>query len=124
MATFHAVVWLDHTQAHVLHFDADATDAVHLKLRGKHARHPQQADIKAFFTDVGNALDDSSEVLVTGAAGAPAEFAAWARGHRPALENKIVGVETLEQPTDNQLVAHARKVFVKTDRFNGTPTPS
>ena len=124
MTTFHAVVWLDHAQAHVLHFDADAADATHLKLRGKHARHPQQADVNAFFADIGNALEDASEVLVTGSSGAAADFAAWARGHRPVLEKRIVGVETLAQPTDNQLVAHARKAFVKLDRFNGTPTPS
>jgi hypothetical protein len=33
------------------------------------------------------------------------------------LEPKIVGVETVDHPTDGQLVAHARRYFHAADRM-------
>jgi hypothetical protein len=35
----------------------------------------------------------------------------------PALEAKIVGIETVDHPTDGQLVAHAKRYFGLPDRL-------
>ena len=40
--------------------------------------------------------------------------------HDPALEPKIVGVETVDHPTDRQLVAFVRRYFRAADRMLGT----
>jgi len=37
--------------------------------------------------------------------------------HDPAWRQKIVGVETVDHPTDKEVVAHARKYFLKADRL-------
>jgi hypothetical protein len=36
----------------------------------------------------------------------------------------IVGYEVVDHPSQNQLVALARKYFLKYDRMAGTPTPT
>jgi hypothetical protein len=36
--------------------------------------------------------------------------------HDPALRQKLAGVETVDHPSDKQLVAHARRYFLATDR--------
>ena len=35
----------------------------------------------------------------------------------PKLKKKVVGVETIDHPSDGQLVAHARKYFNAADRM-------
>jgi hypothetical protein len=37
--------------------------------------------------------------------------------HDHALVDKIIGVETVDHPTDGQLVAYARKYFAAADRM-------
>jgi hypothetical protein len=37
--------------------------------------------------------------------------------HDPKIADKVVGVETIDHPTDGQLVAYARKYFVAKDRM-------
>jgi hypothetical protein len=37
--------------------------------------------------------------------------------HDPQLAKKIVGVESIDHPSDAQLVAHARKYFKAEDRM-------
>jgi hypothetical protein len=37
--------------------------------------------------------------------------------HDPKIMNAIVGVETVDHPSDAQLVAHARKYFKSEDRM-------
>ena len=44
--------------------------------------------------------------------------------HRPEAARRIAGYEVADHPTANQLVALARKFFLKHDRMTGTPTPS
>ena len=42
----------------------------------------------------------------------------------PTLLPQIKGYETVDHPSDAQLVALARKYFVKFDRMAGLPTPT
>ena len=44
--------------------------------------------------------------------------------HRPLTAARIVGYEVVDHPTENQLVALARKHFVKYDQFVGTRVPT
>jgi hypothetical protein len=37
--------------------------------------------------------------------------------HDRALEPRVVGVETVDHPTDRQLVAYAKKYFARSDRI-------
>ena len=63
-----------------------------------------------------------AEVLVTGSHTAQTDFRHYVDKHRPALVQQIVGWETVDHPTEGQLLAFARQKFVKYDRMAGTAT--
>jgi uncharacterized protein YbcI len=48
---------------------------------------------------------------------AKTELVKHIHNHDPKLMNVIVGVETVDHPSDAQLVAYARKYFNATDRM-------
>ena len=123
MSTLHAVIWVDHQHAQVLHLDSDHVQAQKIKAHNHHTRqHGSQVRTEhEFFGEVCDALTDIKEVLVTGAHKAQADFRHYVEKHRPHVAPKIVGWETVDHPSDGQLAALARKFFVKHDRMAGTP---
>jgi stalled ribosome rescue protein Dom34 len=126
MTTFHAVVRIDHQQAQVLQFDAEHVQAAKVKAHAHHTRqhHSQVRSEHEFFGHVCDAIDGITEVLVTGSKTALADFRHYVEKHRPQLATRIVGWETVDQPGEGQLVALARRYFLKHDRMAGVPTPS
>ena len=54
---------------------------------------------------------DAGAVLITGPANAKTELIKHIHQHAPQLMKIIVGVETVDHPSDAQLVAHARHYF-------------
>lgn len=123
---FHAVVWIDHHNAQVLQFDAEHVQAQKVKSHNHYTRQ-HASTVRAeheFFGEVCDALAGITEVLVTGSHTAQADFKHYLEKHRPAVASQVVGYETVNQPSDNQLVALARTWFVKYDRMAGTPTPT
>ena len=122
MSLFHAVVWTDHQSAQVLQFDAEHVLADKIKA---HTHHTKQHGSKVrteheFFGDVCDALDGIPEILLTGSKTATADFRHYADKHRPQTAARIVGYEVVDHPSDNQLVALARRYFLKHDRMAGT----
>jgi stalled ribosome rescue protein Dom34 len=116
----HAIVWIDHRTAHVLHVRPDAFDAAQLTApQHLHHRHPKGPsgskehpdDAKRFFHEVAGSLVDAERLLVVGPSTAKLAFIRYLRDHAPLLEAKLVGVETVDHPTDPQLAAYARSYF-------------
>lgn len=126
MTTLHAVVFIDHTQAQVLQFDAEHVQAQKVKTHTHQTRQHGSAvrSEHEYFGQVCDALDGILEVLVTGSKTALADFKHYADKHRPEIAARIVGYETVDHPSENQLVALARRYFLKYDRMAGTPTPT
>jgi hypothetical protein len=126
MTTFHAVVWLDHHQAQVFQFDAEHVQASKVKAHAHHtAQHGSGVrSVHEFFAQVCDALQGIPEVLVTGGKTSLSDFRHYVEKHRPALGPHIAGWETVDHPSDKQLVALARQYFLKYDRMAGVPTPS
>ncbi len=126
MTTFHAVVRIDHQTAEILQFDAEHVQAQKVKAHTHHtAQHGSAVRTgHEFFGQVCDALAGIPEVLVAGSHTALADFRHYVQKHRPALVPHIVAYETVDQPTGNQLVALARRFFLKHDRMSGTPTPT
>lgn len=129
MTFSHAVVWIDHSEAHVIHFDADASESevVRTRSRHPHLHHKSgssgaghSAADKSYLHAVIEAVAGASEILVVGPGKAKLELLRHADKHDPAVAAKIVGVETVDHPTDGQLLAHARKAFVRIDQLNGS----
>jgi hypothetical protein len=123
---FHAVVWINHHSAQVLQFDAEQVQSQKIKSHSHLTRQHGSAVRTGheFFGEVCDALAGIDEVLVTGSNTTLADLQHYVDKHRPALAAQIAGYEAVDHPSDNQLVAMARKYFVRYDRMNGVPTPS
>ena len=63
---------------------------------------------------VAESVADAGSVLITGPASAKTELVEHIRVHDPELNKLIVGVETVDHPSDAQPVAHARKCLMVT----------
>jgi hypothetical protein len=125
MTTFHAVVWTDHQSAQVLQFDADQVVASKAHARTHNtAQHGSAVRSQhEFFGEVCDALDGIAEVLVTGSHTSTADFRHYADKHRPQTAARIVGYEVVDHPSENQLVALARKYFLNRDKTARAPVP-
>jgi stalled ribosome rescue protein Dom34 len=126
MTMFHAVVWTDHQSAQVLLFDAEHVQSRKVKSHSHHtAQHGSSVRTQhAFFGDVCDALVDVAEVLAVGPKTGIADFEHYARKHRPEIAAHIVDFTVVDHPSEKQLVALARKYFLKHDRMSGVPTPT
>ena len=120
MSFNNAVVWLDHTQAQVIHFDKDASESESLKTHSTHPHphqkhgdtHAKEDDNTRFYTDIANALNDSQQILVVGPAEEKTAFVSYLTSKVPAIAGKIKAVETVDHPSSGELLAYARQHFV------------
>lgn len=127
MSHFHAVVWIDHTEAHVLHFTREDVEKklvhgkperqIHTKANAQSSGHA--AENQAYYHKVAEALAGAQEILVVGPANAKTEFVKHLNAHDPELGKMVVAVETVDHPSDGQLLAYARKHFRAIDRMRG-----
>ena len=126
MTMFHAVVWIDHHSAQVLQFDAEHVQAQKVKSHTHHtAQHGSNVRTQhEFFAQVCDALAGIQEVLVVGPKTGIADYQHYLNKHRGETASHVVGYETVDHPTEKQLVAMARKYFLKFDRMSGVPTPT
>lgn len=125
MPSFHAVVLIDHHAAQVLQFDAEHVKVQKVKAHDHHTRQ-HGSGVRTeheFFGEVCDAVAGIGEILVTGSHTAQGDFRNYVEKHRAALRSHIVGWETVDHPTEGQLLALARKYFLKHDRMAGAPTP-
>lgn len=117
----HVVVWLDRIKAHVLHFNKEACVAEAFKAHPLHPHlHTNSHDSRAennsqFYDNISNSLADAREILVVGPGQEKLTFRKHLDKHHPAMAANIVGVETVDHPSDGQLLAYARKYFHNVD---------
>jgi stalled ribosome rescue protein Dom34 len=126
MSHFHAVVWLDHNEARVLHVAPDdveklvvtpETPARHLQRKRGSVSGARQAEDPHYYHEVVEALRGAQEILVVGPGHAKLQLIKHIHAHDREFADKVVGVETVDHPSDGQLVAYARKYFVAKDRM-------
>lgn len=123
MPLSHAVAWIDHHAAQVLQIDAE--HVLDQKVR-EHVHYTRQHGSKVrseheFFAEVCAALDGIESVLVAGSHTAQADFRHYVEKHRPALVAKIVGWETVDHPTEGEIVKLTRAFFVRRGEMVATP---
>ena len=121
---FHAVVWIDHREARVFHFNPTEADklVLHPDHPTKHIHHKANSigsgHAKAdneFLHAVVQAVADAGAILITGPVNAKAELVTYIHAHDPKLMKAVAGVETVDHPSDGQLVAFARHYLSVTD---------
>ena len=127
MSHYHAVVWLDHNEARVMHISPDdveksvvhpASPARHLQRKRGSVSGSRQPEDQHYYHEVVEALSgaDGSPDRRSGTGQARTDQA-YPCARPRSLVDKVVGVETVDHPSDGQLVAFARKYFVAKDRM-------
>jgi len=118
--TYHAVVWLDHREARVFHFDRETAETlvIHPDQPKQHLHHKANAvgsgnaaEDKNYFDHVAAAVADAEKILITGPSMAKTQLVKHIHKYEPRLIEHIAGIETIDHPSDKQLVAHARAYF-------------
>lgn len=122
MTTFHAVVWIDQQEAHVLMFDREHVESQRIKSRSHHRHQGKATDLSGLFMDVAKALQGVHEVLLTGPGLTRAQFRDWCLQQQPSIGKVIVDSVASDHPTDPQLVSLARQYFKKFDRMGANPS--
>jgi stalled ribosome rescue protein Dom34 len=119
MAYYHAVVWIDHKQARIFHFDVEEADKTVVKdhvVRDLHSRekHTGQRieENKPFFEDVAKAIADAGAIVIVGPAQEKDFFAKFLAQKHPAIRAHVEGVEKADHPSDGELLEFARR-YVK-----------
>jgi hypothetical protein len=116
----HAAVWLDHHDARIFPVDLESFDEskvqsphhhIHRHPKGAGELHEHPEDEIHHFREVAHALADAQEILVMGPSTAKLHFVRYLHDHDRALAGKIVGLETVDHPTDAQLVAYVKRYF-------------
>ena len=124
MPLFHAVLQIDHHKAQVVQFDVEHSHIQKLHAHTHYTRQ-HQSGVRTeheFFSEVCDALSSVTEVLVTGSHTGQAAFRHYVGKHRAALAQKIIGWETVDHPTEAQLLAFAREYFAKYPRMAAAPS--
>ena len=124
---YHALVWIDHREAKVFHFNA--TEAERTTVRSshpdQHIHHKANSGDSGhapvdndYLNHVAHALAQAGAILITGPASAKTELVTYIKRTDPGLAQRISGVETLDHPTDGALVALGRTFFKADDRMH------
>jgi stalled ribosome rescue protein Dom34 len=126
MSHFHAVVWLDHNEAHIMHISPDDVETSVVKPAEPHRNlqrkrgsvsGSRQPEDQHFYHEVVEAMSGAAEILIVGPGHAKLELIKHIHAHDPKIADKVIGVETVDHPSDAQVVAFARKYFVAKDRM-------
>jgi stalled ribosome rescue protein Dom34 len=129
---YHALVWIDHHQAKIFHFDASGSDreVVHSTNPHQHLHHKANSQDsghapldKPFLRQVAEALAPAGAILITGPGSAKTELSNYIELTHSDLARRISGVESVDHPTDGQLVALARSFFKADDRMHSQLPP-
>ena len=128
MSMNHAVIWIDHHEAHVIFFNTEAskTEIIKTESQEPHLHHKRGTTGSGhvgldtpYLHKVLSAVATTKEVLIVGPGSAKMELIKHANQHDPAIAKQIVGVETVDHPSDGQLLAFAKKYFLAKDRMIG-----
>lgn len=130
MSHYHAVVWLDHAMSQVISFNTDDVEPGRIQshLPNHHVHHKagcigagKAGEDTVFFHAIATALAEAGEVIIVGPGNAKLALIRYLHRHAADIERKVVGVETVDHPSDRQVVAYARSYFKAVDRMRPQP---
>lgn len=122
----HAIVWIDHHEAKV--FFVEAHDVEKIKVLPDHAhsrvhlggtadKGKKLKEDQGYYHHVVEALKDAAEILVVGPAQAKLELVKHISKHDHNMLGRIVGVESVDHPSDGQIAKYARNYFKIADKM-------
>ncbi len=125
MSHFHAVVWLDHREAKVFTFSPDDVEklVIHADKPAKHIHHKAGAmgpghakEDEHYYHGIAETLAQPGEILIVGPGQAKTALFKHLHAHDPKVAAKVAAIESVDHPSDGQIVAYARKYFAKFDK--------
>jgi stalled ribosome rescue protein Dom34 len=122
-ASIHAVVWLDFHQAKIFLIRAADVEAgrvaadtphrqIHHKAKVRGSGHVR--DDRTYFEAILAAVDEADCWLIAGPGGTKKDLEKYLEGHGEELKKKLVGVESMDHPTEGELLKQAHKLFEPT----------
>ncbi|MBS0578211.1 MAG: translational machinery protein [Proteobacteria bacterium] len=123
---FHYIVWLDHEIAKIISFNPEhmATVVVRSARGRQHLHHKANSSDNGhlsldsdFLDRIAHELQSAGAILITGPASAKTELVQRIHQKHVEIAKRLSGVETLDHPTDGELVAFGRKFFRGADRM-------
>jgi stalled ribosome rescue protein Dom34 len=127
---YHAVVWIDHQRARILHFNVEEADRTvirdhivrDIRAHEKRTGHRTEEN-KPFFEDVAKAIADAGAILIVGPAQEKDFFAKFLAAKHPAIRAHVEGVEKADHPTDGELLDFARRYVKAADHMRAQIDP-
>ena len=128
MSLRHTIVWLDHHDAKVIDFSFDDKRVLDIHYEGDDRKLHHKAntigsghkpDDPRYFKQIVEAVDSAHQLLITGPSTAKLALKKHIDRHEPGLAKAVVGVETLDHPSEGELLAYARKYFKGVDQLKG-----
>ena len=98
MSHYHAVVWLDHSEAHVMHIAPDDVEASIIRPKHPHSHlHAKSGAVgsgkatedKQYYHAIADALQGAEEILVVGPAQAKLQLIKHLHSHDPQVLDKL-----------------------------------
>jgi stalled ribosome rescue protein Dom34 len=121
---YHAIVWIDHKQARIFHFNVEEADKTVVKDHVVRDIHPREKrtgqrveENKPFFEDVAKAIADAGAILIVGPAQEKDFFAKFLAEKHPAIRTHVEGVEKADHPSDGELLDFARRYVKAADHM-------
>lgn len=122
------IVWMDYQEAKLYKLSGTEPKKRQMKLHShQHSKHPHgkqeshhHPEADKWFHEIAEALKgDASEILLMGSGEAKKLFKSYLE-HKYAhsLGKAVVGVETVDHPTEAQLLEKARSFFKQYDLFH------
>jgi stalled ribosome rescue protein Dom34 len=121
---YHAVVWIDHQRARVIHFNVEEADKTSIRdhvVRDLHSREKltghRIGENQPFFEDVAKAIADAGAILIVGPAQEKDLFAKFLAEKHRSIRAHVEGVEKADHPTDGELLDFARRYVKAADHM-------
>ena len=123
MSFNHAIVWLDQTEAHVIHFSRSESESEVVKTSSQHKKDGVPGNNRAvestgYLDEIATALMPSKEILIVGPGQEKLAFIKHLNKSHAEIGDKVVSVETVDHPSDGELLEYARKYFAKDNMTN------
>lgn len=121
------VIWIDSVEAKLFNLSQKGQSPKHIHAHGHkhhkdpHGKHSEKhhPESESVFKDLCPLIHDASEVLLIGPGEAKTAFKSYLDKHfSTTLAKKVVGVETVDHPTEPQIKEIARKFFKTFDLFH------
>jgi len=120
--TKRVVVWIDHAAASVVHVEkneAGVAKAPATQLQRFSAKPPSdeaanrhvRRDANDFFRKVRRELKGAKRILIVGPSTAKLDFLRFIGKRSTTMESRVVGIETLDDRSDDHLLAYATRYF-------------